>query len=227
VRDLLVIVPSRGRPARFREMRDAALALSETDTRIAVATDSDDPSAASYQASERVDFWQGPRQTVSGWTNIIAKAEQRSYRAFASLGDDHLPRTQGWDRLLLEAIESMGGTGIAYGNDLLQGQNLPTAPVISADIVAALGWMCLPVLRHYRLDDAWRDLGAGAGCLAYVPEVVIEHCHPGAGKAVYDATYADGAARDREDEEPYRRWRDGQMSADIAAVAAVAGRDAP
>ena len=32
---------------------------------------------------------------------------------------------------MLAALDDMGGTGIVYGDDIGQGVNLPTAPVIS------------------------------------------------------------------------------------------------
>jgi hypothetical protein len=55
-------------------------------------------------------------------------AERDPPRYLASLGDDHRPRTKGWDRRLIDAIESLGGApGIAYGDDKLQGAALPTA----------------------------------------------------------------------------------------------------
>lgn len=220
--DLLVIVPSRGRPERFAQMRDAALGLAETDIRIAVATDADDPSAVAYRGSGQVVFWQGPRQTVAGWMNVIAMAEHGNYRALCSMGDDHMPRTPGWDRLLLEAIDGMSGTGIAYGDDLLQRENLPTSVVVSSDIVGALGWLALPALRHFALDNVWKDLGQGAGCLAYCPDVVIEHLHPGAGTGQWDETYASEAALYPQDDAAYYAWRDGPGRQEaVAAVTAL------
>jgi hypothetical protein len=120
----------------------------------------------------------GPRNNLAGWTNVLARHLAKDYRALASLGDDHLPRTPGWDLRLLEAIAGMGGTGFAYGNDLLQGAALPTAVVVSSNIVTALGWMCEPSMRHYCIDNVWKDLGEGAGCLAYLPDVIIEHLRP-------------------------------------------------
>ena len=80
----------------------------------------------------------------------------------------------------------MGGTGIAYGNDLHQGGALATSVVMSSDIAAALGWMALPGCAHYHIDDVWVALGRDAGCLAYLPDVVIEHAHPAWGTAAWD-----------------------------------------
>jgi hypothetical protein len=227
VRDLLVITPSRGRPERLREMLNAALALSEAAADIAVCVDNDDDIDAYFALRGRC--WQplrvrwhlGTRKTLSAWTNQIAREAAGQYRAFASLGDDHIPRTPGWDRLLLEAITAMGGTGIAYGDDTIMGERLPTAPVISADIVAALGWMMLPDLRHMCVDLAWKDIGLGAGCLAYVRGVTVEHMHWGVSKSPLDATYAEAEARHQEDRDAYAKWRDERMAGDIAMVRAL------
>jgi hypothetical protein len=229
MRDLLVIVPSRGRPERLRAMIEACLSLSEADTDIAVGIDDDDPATEAYEAFLRafppgyVFYTKAGRRTLGAWTNRIAAANIDQYRAFASLGDDHLPRTPGWDGLLLEAIDKLNdtGSGIAYGDDLHQGAALPTAPVISSDIVEALGWMCEPSLAHMYLDNAWRDLGRAADCLAYVPGVVIEHLHPDAGKAVTDGTYAASRTGEEADRQAYERWRAERMAADVAKVCAV------
>ena len=148
-------------------------------------------------------------------------AELGGYRTFASLGDDHVPRTPGWDRLLLEAIDAMGGTGMAYGDDLLQGAALPTFVVMSADIVAALGWVCEPSMRHYNLDNVWQDLGRGAGCLAYRDDVIVEHMHPGASKAPFDDTYAEDSPHWPQDLTAYQAWRQLRMADDIAKITAL------
>jgi hypothetical protein len=229
VADLLVITPTRGRPGRLAVMLDAALGLAEARTQVCVAYDYDDPQRAGYEALHderrgRVCWHTGSRMTVAGWTNRMAACYHGdSYRAFASLSDDHVPATPGWDRLLLGALDRMGG-GFAYGDDLLQGADLPTAVAVSSGIVAALGWMCEPSMRHYCIDNVWKDLGQGAGCLAYVPQAVIEHCHPGAGKAPLDATYAEEAARDTEDTAAYAAWIRDRMAADVATVRAACGR---
>jgi len=227
VRDLLVIVPSRGRPGRLAEMMDACLSLSQAATDIAVGYDEDDPCAPAYAGLADLDapssnHWAcGRRNSMGGWTNHLAAGLGGGYRALAPLGDDHVPRTPGWDRLLLESIDVMGGTGIAYGDDLLQRAALPTSIVMSRDIADALGWICEPSMRHYNLDNVWQDLGLGAGCLAYREDVVIEHNHPGASKAPYDATYAEDAPHWPQDLTAYQEWRHFRMADDIAKITAL------
>jgi hypothetical protein len=218
VRDLLVITPSRGRAARLAEMLTACKWLSRASTDYAVAVDEDQ--ALLYEPVRRTppgtgaEWFTGPRDTLTGWTNRIAKLRAHRYRAVASFGDDHLPRTEGWDALLLAAIDAMGGTGIAYGNDGIFNERLPTAPVITSDIVQALGWMCLPACRHMAVDLAWKDLGLGAGCLVHVPEVTIEHVHWCNGKTAVDAVYAEAEAGKDADRAAYFAWKDGGGLAD-------------
>jgi len=222
--DLLVIVPSRGRPARLREMITETRRLSTAATDIAVAVDDDDPDLPAYEEiaaplmGAGVRFTAGPRKTLAGWTNHVAARHAGRYRCLASLGDDHVPRTPGWDSLLLAAIDGMGGTGFAYPDDRRRA-DIPEAVVISSDIVRALGWMCEPSLQHFRVDDVWADLGHGAGCLRYVPGAVVEHMHysvrPGVPR---DGTYADAEDRAPADHAAYERWRRERMAADIETV---------
>lgn len=238
MRDLLVITPSRGRPERLRDMIYACMLLSEADTDIAVGIDDDDPAAPWYEEivgafhfayQGGAFFTKAERRTLSTWTNRIAAANAGEYRAFASLGDDHLPRTAGWDGLLLDALDEMNdyGEGIAYGDDLHQGGNLPTAPVISAGIVEALGYVCEPSLLHFYVDHVWKDIGEAAGVLRYVPGVTVEHMHPHAGKGPRDQTYlevGEGGPRWEADLHAYHRWRNERMAADVAKVRVVLKR---
>jgi hypothetical protein len=61
--------------------------------------------------------------------------------------------------------------------------------VISSVIIRALGYMVPPGLEHLYLDDFWKRLGQDLGHLEYLPDVIIEHCHPNAGKATWDDGY--------------------------------------
>lgn len=131
------------------------------------------------------------------------------------VGDDHRFRTPGWDRVIEAALSD---PGIAYGDDLLQGANLPTAVFMSSAIPRTLGYFALPTCRHMRIDRAWKRLGEGLGRLRYLPDVVIEHLHPSAGKAPSDAGYERAVAGWPADKTAYRAWvRDG-LGPDVARV---------
>jgi hypothetical protein len=226
-----VIVPSRGRPQAVRELVEAFASTSTADTRLTVALDEDDPEHAKYidaiYGSGIATHATHPNRTMVEALNRVAvglAASDYPPFAVAFLGDDHRPRTAGWDAAYLEALRELG-TGIVFGNDLLQCGNLPTQCAMTSDIVRALGWMCPPTLRHMYVDNFWRDLANLAGCLQYLPEVVVEHMHPFAGKAPLDAGYKRVNARDvyAADQAAYMTYTTEQLFADAAKVRSLRG----
>lgn len=215
-------MPTRGRPHNLARLTDAYAATIRADTHIIAALDTDDPMlTASRTQIEGRDRWvtvTGARRTLSGWTNHLAGLFMDDYRALASFGDDHFPETVGWDQMLLASLAQMGGTGLAYPNDLRR-VDIPEAVVISSDIPRALGWMCEPHLHHYNVDSVWRDLGKGAHCLAYRPDVIVRHEHPNVTASVaIDRTYAEASKYERDDYRAYVQWRIRRMPVDVATV---------
>jgi hypothetical protein len=83
--------------------------------------------------------------------------------------------------------------------------------------------MALPGLVHLYVDNAWLELGRAAGVLGYLPDIVIEHMHPGAGKADWDAGYAEANAPelDAADKAVFERWRTEQLAADVQRLRAA------
>ena len=205
MRDLLIITPTRKREKNANRLIDAVADTCTAQTDLMLAIDDDDDSYVNLRLGARV--LRGARQSCPAWSNEIAAKYGPGYRAVASLGDDHLPVTEGWDTLMLAALDDMGGTGIVYGDDIGQGVNLPTAPVISSDIPAALGWLFLPTARHLFCDNVWLDLGREADCLRYLPGVVIEHLHHSRGASPRDQTYEETRGAWTADEAAYHAWR--------------------
>jgi hypothetical protein len=224
--DLLVIVPSRGRPENIARLLAAVHETSKLATSVHVAVDDDDPELARYKdvladAAGEHTLETGPRKGLAAWTNEIAMRQAGQYRFLASFGDDHLPKTRYWDYYLTRAIGDMGGTGFAYPWDGLR-EDVPEACVMSSDIVTALGWMCLPGLEHFYVDDVWADLGRGAGCIRHCRAITVDHVHPRAGKAAGDTTYSGASPKLDADREAYYAWRrDGRMTDDIKKIIAL------
>jgi hypothetical protein len=188
-----MLVPTRGRPQAARELVNA---MGETASSGALRTrfliDRDDPELPGYEAlfplsSRVVQFGVGPPQRIGPWLNSVAPPEAERHDFIGFMGDDHRPRTAGWDAALMQALAPR--PGVAYGDDGHQGERLPTACVISSVLIRHLGYMCPPGLEHLYLDDFWKLLGTDVGSLHYLPEVRIEHLHPVAGKAPMDAGY--------------------------------------
>lgn len=221
--DLLVIVPSRGRPGSIARMLDAVHATSRLETHLHVAVDEDDETLPQYQAvmakagGKRDVLEAGPRKGLCSWTNEVAVRRAGEYPFLASFGDDHVPRTPGWDAALVRGIRDMGGTGMTYPWDGTR-EDIPEACVMSSDIVAALGWMCLPELSHWYPDQVWADLGRGAGCLRHLRAIAVDHVHPATGQARADETTRDNGKSLEADRDAYWAWRRTRMAGDVAAI---------
>lgn len=228
--DLVVITPSRDRPGQLNELAWAVGQTSDSRAQVLACVDEDDPQRKQYERLAetfgmpgilRIQY--GTRHTLSGWTNLAAAQllqDSDPPRYLASLGDDHRPRTPNWDLRLIKAIEDIGGSGIAYGNDLVHGPNLPTAWVVSADIVRAVGWMMLPTCQHLCVDNAVLELGNAVGRIVYRPDVIIEHLHPLVGKAKWDQSYQESNAPGRYDADgtAFAVWKASGLQADAQKI---------
>jgi hypothetical protein len=183
---VLVIVPSRGRPDKILDFYKSFKETSRISD-LCIGLDDDD---IQYPIFDNVIYEVNPRLWMNGTLNLIANKYANDYDFIAFLGDDHRPRTHGWDYLLVKEIDGIKN-GIAYGNDLLQGGNLPTAVLLDSNIVRTLGYMAPPTLVHLYLDNFWRDLGTALGTLVYKDDVIIEHMHYTVGKSAVDPQYLD------------------------------------
>lgn len=208
---MLYIVPSRGRPHNIIELVEAWEAT-RTHAKLWICTDDNDPKVEQYQALKLppwATLWQQERLRLGPTLNFYALrylklVQERTTIGF--MGDDHRPRTYGWDT----QFSSVAATGpaVIYGNDLIQGANLPTSVCITDDIIRTLGYMVPPGAIHLFLDNMWRTIGTQLGALKYVPEVVIEHVHPVAQKAQWDAGYVEVNSQEvwDSDEKTYNFW---------------------
>jgi hypothetical protein len=215
MRDLLIIIPTRGRPDGLRRVVDAIRATAVTDPQILACLDRDD--AAQYEPIEGVWYMIKERRRFVALTNDAARLYANDFRYLGLVGDDFVPRTEGWDAAVVTALEELG-TGLCYGNDLLQGAALPTACFFTSDIVRTLGFLTPPALVHMFSDNYWLELGRQIERIRYLPDVVIEHLHPSAGKAPSDGTYEDSDARMDEDRAAFDRYMREGFGADVAKL---------
>lgn len=214
---LLVIVPSRGRPQNVAALWEAFRDTTGPEASMIVAVDDDDPALEDYHSlPSHPPLCVGPRQRLGGTLNEYATEYADLFDAICFFGDDHRPRTSGWAVRFLAELDRLG-TGMVYGNDLIQGENLPTAIAMTSDIITALGYMVPGGLVHLYVDNAWLALGQAIGCITYLPDVVIEHCHPIAQKAEWDAGYAEvnDPMQYESDGQRLNDWKQFQMPADV------------
>jgi hypothetical protein len=212
---ITILVPSRGRPARMRDMAQSALdtAARPDQVRVLALTDPDD---SGYGRDAIV-----LPQRVGYSASLNWAAAFHADDILGAYGDDVLFRTQGWDE---RTRDTLNRPGIAFGEDLIHNDQHPTAIFMSPEVRRALGWLALPCCRHQYVDDGWKALGKAAGILRYMPGVVFEHMHPTVEKAEWDATYHEVYSYDsaHADDLAFQDWRDhGGLKADAAALKAA------
>ncbi|MFE3031598.1 hypothetical protein ACFXKY_08105 [Streptomyces canus] len=224
---LTILVPTRSRPANLARLWAAFTETCQADTRLLACVDDDDPELPAYEQVHRAAYSDGtaseddprfllrigPRLRLGPTLNAAACPAAEFADAIGFLGDDHLPRTVGWDARYLIELERLG-SGLVYGNDLIQGQALPTQVAMTSDILRATGHMVPPGLVHLWIDNAWLALGQALGAITYLPDVIVEHLHPIAGRAAWDAGYAEANADERSDADRavFEQWREHDLA---------------
>jgi len=182
----LTIIPTRNRPHNaIRAFEQLHKVSDESDFLIVINEDQVDLYPEIDGVMREVvpaDFWD-----IAKVNHVVPKYWD-SYSTITGIDDDCMVTTEGWDSLLSAPIKDRG-YGVAYGNDTMQGENLPTKVMISSNIVKALGFWAPPVIKHLFADNFWKALGTELGALDYFPEVMMEHWHHLNGKAPHDDLY--------------------------------------
>jgi hypothetical protein len=241
VASVVVVIPSRGRPAAARQaiesVRRTAVFVS---TSVVLAVDADDPCYEDYLSLRQFFTVSSPYRpeveivTLRGdETGSLVRATNTVSRRIASaepdsiignIGDDHRVRTTGFDRLVTDALAE---PGIAYGDDLIHGERLPSAPFVSAALVDALGWYFIPTVEHMYGDDALRVIGLALRRIHYLPEMIVEHMHPAVNKGPWDDGYTRAYASVDADREAYNEWHARYLKRDLRNVTRALGYAVP
>ena len=213
MKDLLVLVPSRGRPKnqeRFLEYFFKNSTVSD----VCFILDFDDES--NYLRFDNVIYEVGEPLMLNEKLNIVSKKYCNDYKFISFIGDDHLLQTYAWDKMLINPLSKK--IGISYGNDLYKKEELPTCSVISSEIIKRIGYMAPPELKHSYIDKFWLDLGTAVGSINYFDDVVWEHIHPDNKKTEIDETYLRGWSSQSQDKENYALYKNIRFDQDVAKI---------
>lgn len=225
---MLYIIPTRGRPLNMeRQMKAWHLTFGHKATALYVI-DPDDPYHAEYRTRfgelglTHASLMTLPERMRLGPTlNFLAPDLAGSEEHIGFMGDDHLPKTINWD-VFLEAELHRMKWGVVYGNDLIQGVNLPTAMVMTSNIISTLGYMVPPGLTHLFLDNFWLEMGRNTN-LRYRGDIIIQHMHPAGQTAEWDARYEEvnSPAQWGADTPVWDRYKTGQIFDDVRKLRAA------
>lgn len=223
---MLVIVPTRGRPDNMVELMNVWKETANF-AHLIFAVDDDDPRLQEYSDkfianvgthTKLFSLRIGRRLRLGGTLNEVANFYTDQYSVIGFMGDDHRPRTPGWDALVMDEFDKLPKkSGFVYGNDLNWGEGLPTSVFISSDIIETLGFMVPPGMIHLYFDNFWLDFGRALGRITYLPHVIIEHMHPSVGKSAQDAGYEEVNAPEMYDHDRavYEKYQRDQMPEDL------------
>ena len=185
----LVVIPTRDRPHNaqraFEQLKKVSV---ESDFLMIINEDQFEM----YSSIKHIPFYDVPSELGSiGKVNYVLEDSPSilsQYQTITGIDDDCMVTTPEWDAHLLAPIKRRG-YGISYGNDTMQGENLPTKVMISTNILKPLGFWAPPVLTHLFADNFWKELGTALAALTYFPNVMMEHWHYLNGKAPIDELY--------------------------------------
>lgn len=148
----------------------------------------DDEDTQTYPDRAGVHYVRSPKNQLAVKTNELAALTWDEFPILAQIDDDQWPRTPGWDRAIVAAMDQLGG-GLVYPNDGWMGEQTPVVPFWPARFAKALGWLYRPELIHLFCDNVLKELAIALGRITYLPDVLIEHCHPIVQKNEWDDSY--------------------------------------
>ncbi len=177
---ITLLIPSRGRPHRFKTAVDSARQTASEKIEVISYFDDDDPMLSEY-----------PEYHIVGRRVRTAKAIltmlQDVTTPYAMLGaDDIVFRTPGWDVKMLSYMPA-DDLGVVYGMD--GWKNSMNHFLFSMKWHRLVGVFPDGMFDHFGPDTWVSDIAKECGRLFQAKEVLIEHHHTRNNKAPDDATY--------------------------------------
>jgi glycosyltransferase involved in cell wall biosynthesis len=213
--ELCVFIPTRNRRELCEKTIQSFRETTLGDVDLYLVVDDDDDSYEGIDA----DVITVPRGTLVTAINDAAMQLADKYPMLFLAADDMIFETPGWDLFMTGMLQALGGTGYIYPDDKRR-YDVPEHPLISSDIVKALGWFAEPGFGHFYIDNVWAELGKRLGLIRFCPQAVIEHRHYTLNADVArDETYS--VAEDthgRPDEAEYNEWRASRMQNQVSLL---------
>ena len=203
-KEILIVLPSRsngtGREKNIDRFVESWKYYTEGCSDLLISLDDDDEHY--YPRKDGILYTVNPNERFVPKVNRAAFSNASDYKYIANFSDDFIIKNK-WEGTFIEFFESNNKVGMAYGNDLLQSEKLPTAICMTSNIILSLGYMIPPQLLHMYADNFWLDLGNTTQTIKYFPDIIFEHIHPDARKAPRDAQYGYAAAVAGQDQHEY------------------------
>ncbi|HVT12593.1 MAG TPA: hypothetical protein VHE55_10015 [Fimbriimonadaceae bacterium] len=217
---IAVLCPTRGRSHKAHEVVGSWLETTSGQSDFWFVIDDDEAEGFPEIPRTKALVAKRGRRGMADPCNVAAGILSGQYRYVMFVGDDHRFRSPAWDAAFLRAVKGQGDWGYVYGNDLYQGANLPTAVMVTSNIIDAIGHFIWPELQHLYIDNYWLALGQAIGRITYLDSVIIEHMHYLLGKSEHDESYRAVNAPDvsARDAQAFAAWNSGMKSVEAATI---------
>ena len=221
---LLTVCPTKNRPDKCAKMLESFEKTSFSSDVLFVLDDDERDIVEyiklfkRYKACGNLEcLFLKPSNITIQLNQVLSFSYYKDYDFYHITNDDFVYHTLGWDHILCDKIK---GFGISYGNDLFVKEKLPTAPVISGNIVRALGWLQMPKLTHLYGDSSWNIIGRHFNKLYYCKDVIIEHQHGLKNKEYKDELFEHTNSQEMfaKDHKAMLDWIRGEYQDDIAKI---------
>lgn len=114
--------------------------------------------------------------------------------------DDMRFRTKDWDKLVLDTFDLYDDKMVlVYGSDGNRKDDLATYSFVHRKWCEVTGYFCAPYFTSDWNDYWLTDVAKGNGRNIKLPNLLIEHLHPSAGKHEWDETHLERLARGKKD----------------------------
>ena len=210
MKQLAIVCPSRGRPSHCARMVASALANSDADVLLYV--DTDDPEEASYLESIiRVTAYKGPPIGRAAAVDALI-AIYPDYRMYLVVSDDIMFMRNGWEKQVVDAMDSFGDIGIVHlANET--GEPYANWVVASKKWIDTLGWFNYPGCRYFCQDTILQVLAEALGRIKLIEPAVIHHDV---------VTHPDTPARLAADQDRFLWYMATEFGKDLAKLRAAA-----
>lgn len=190
---IAIIIPTRERPQKINDLHKIWFNMLDTTCTTDCIIVLDEDNEETYPRLPGFIYMivkTGTQKGANYPLNQAAHSLCNNYEYIGFWGDDHVPRTQNWNSIMYEVLNTNKPYAIGYGNDLFQKQNLPTQVIMDSKYIQTLGYMSHPSFSHLFIDNFWKFMGIYMGNLNYMDNVIIEHLHYSLGKCPFDNMYA-------------------------------------
>lgn len=184
---ILVKLPSRSRPSRCIDTIQNWMSLAADPGRITmlVAYHDDDETMNKPSVLDELRKLGAVVHEHRGTTKvqaINAGVEQAidGHDILVLAADDMRCRVKGWDDRIRADMDRHWPNcdGALHYNDGHQYERLNTLPVMGANLYRKFGYIYHPDYVSLWCDNEYQDVIRDLGRMVYIPDCIIEHCHP-------------------------------------------------